>query len=114
MLHDRPGNAHGVTFLEGIQTDRRCWHLPSHDDHRDTVHVRRCDTGDRVGYAWTAGNQGDADLSRCARETIRRVDCGLFVAHQNVLNRILFVKRVVDVQNSTAGITPNLLDTFGL
>jgi hypothetical protein len=42
------------------------------------------------------------------------MNSGLLVPHQDVLNRVLFVKSVINVENSSAGITPNVLDTFGL
>jgi hypothetical protein len=38
----------------------------------------------------------------------------LFVAHQHVLDGVLLVERVVDVQDGAAGVTPDVLDTFGL
>jgi hypothetical protein len=36
------------------------------------------------------------------------------MAHQNVLNRVLLVKSVVNVKHSPAGVTPNVLNVFGL
>jgi hypothetical protein len=38
----------------------------------------------------------------------------LLVAHQNVLDGVLLVERVVDVQNRAAGVAPDVLDAFGL
>ena len=38
----------------------------------------------------------------------------LFMAHQNVLDRILLVKRVVNMKNSATRVTPDELDAFCL
>jgi hypothetical protein len=40
--------------------------------------------------------------------------CGLLVAYQDVLDRILLVQRVVDVQHRTARIAPEVLDLLSL
>ena len=40
--------------------------------------------------------------------------CGLFVAYQHVLNGVLLEESVVDVQYSTAWVTPDVLDVLGL
>ena len=38
----------------------------------------------------------------------------LLVAHQNMLNRVLFVQRVIDVQYRATGVAPEVFDVFGL
>ena len=38
----------------------------------------------------------------------------LLVPHQDVLDRILLVQRVVDVKHRAAGVAPEVLDLFGL
>jgi hypothetical protein len=39
---------------------------------------------------------------------------GLFVPNQHMLDRLLLVKRVVDVEHGAARIAPKVLDPFGL
>ena len=39
---------------------------------------------------------------------------GLFMPHQHMLNRVLFVERVVDMQNRSARVAPDMLDAFRL
>ena len=55
VLDARARHADGVHFLECVLTDGVGRHLAGDDDHRDGVHVRRRDAGDRVGYARTKG-----------------------------------------------------------
>jgi hypothetical protein len=40
--------------------------------------------------------------------------CGLFMAHQHVLNGVLLVECVVDVEHRPAGVAPQVFDAFGL
>ena len=49
VLDARPGNANGVTFLEGILTNRVGRHLSGNDHHRNGIHVRSHQTRHRIG-----------------------------------------------------------------
>ena len=114
VFHDRAGDADRVALLECIETDRMGWHLTGDDHHGDAVHVGRGDTGDGVGYTRTGGDERDADVTSGAGIAVRSMDSRLFMAHQNVLNRLLFEKSVIDVQHGTAGVTPDIFDVFSL
>ena len=114
VLHDGTGNAHGIAFLKRVQADCMRRHLPGDDHHRDAVHVGRGDAGDGIGHAWAGGDQGHADVACGAGVTVGRMNRRLFVANQHVLNRVLFEERVVNVQDGATGVTPDVLDLFGL
>ena len=81
------GDADGVGLLEGVGADQRGRHLAGDDDHRDRVHQRVGDAGDRVGRAGAGGDEHDAGLAGRARIALRGVGRGLFVADEDVLDR---------------------------
>ena len=114
VLDDRAGDANGVAFLEGVQTNRVRGHLTGDDDHRDAVHVGRRNAGDGIRHAWAGRHQRHADFASGAGVTISSVNGRLLVADQHVLNRVLFVESVVNVEDCAAGITPDVLDVFKL
>ncbi|MNT40986.1 hypothetical protein D3C72_1773330 [compost metagenome] len=114
MLDDGTRDADRVAFLEGVQADRGRRHLAGNDHHRDRVHVRRRDAGDRIGQAGTRGHQCHADFAGGARIAVGCVHGGLFVTHQHVLDGVLLVERVVDVENRATRVAPDVLDAFGL
>ena len=60
------------------------------------------------------GDQRHTHFARGTGKAVGRVHRRLLVAHQNVLNGVLLVKRVVDVQNSTAGVAPDVFARFRL
>ena len=100
--------------LAGILPDRVRGHLPRQDDHRDGVHVRGGDAGDRVGHARTAGDQAYAHLLGGARVGIGGMHRGLLMANQDVLELFLLEDGVVDIENRATGIAKDMLDTFFL
>ena len=114
MLDDRPRDADGVAFLEGVEADRRRRHLAGDDHHRDRVHVRGGDAGYGVRHARARGHQGNAHLAGGSRIAVGGVDRGLLVPDEHVLDRLLLVQRVVDVEHRAAGVAPDVLDAFGL
>ena len=114
MFDDGARNTHGVTLLKGILANRVRWHLAGDDDHRYAVHVGSRDTCDSVGHTGTRSDQRNTDIACRTGITISRMHCSLLVAHQDVLNNVLLVKSIVNMQYSTARITPDVLDTFGL
>ena len=114
VFHDGPGDAHCIAFLKSIQTNGRCGHLATDDDHGDAVHVCRSNAGHRIGQAGPGGDQRHTDFAGRTGKAVGRVHRRLFVAHQHVLDGVLFVKRVVDVQHSTTRVTPDVLHVFSL
>ena len=114
VLDDGAGDAHGVALLESVQADRMRGHLTGDDHHWNAVHIGGGDAGDGIGHARARGDQRHADFAGGARVAVSRMHSGLLVAHQHMLNGVLFVKRVVDVQDGTAGIAPDVLDVFKL
>ena len=114
VLNDRAGNAHGIALLKRIQTDGRSGHLPADDDHRDAVHVGRRNTGHGVGQTGARSDQRHAHFACGTGKTVGRMHSGLLMAHQNVLNGVLLVESIVDVQNGTTGVSPDVLHGFSL
>ncbi len=70
------------------------------------------DAGDGVGHARTGRHQTDAGLQGRARIRVSSVDGGLFVAHQDVTERVLLKDFVVDVEHCAAGVAEHVLDTL--
>ena len=60
------------------------------------------------------GDQRDADFAGRPRIAVGGVDGGLLVPHQDVLDRLLLVERVVDVEDGAARVAPEEADVFGL
>jgi hypothetical protein len=114
VLDDRAGDAHGVAFLERIETNGGSGHLTTDDDHGNAVHVSGGDAGHRIGQARARSDQGHTHFTRGTGKAIGSVHSRLLVAHQNVLNGVLLVKSVVNVQNGTARVTPDVLHVFRL
>ncbi len=114
VLDDGARDTDGVTFLKGVQADGGRGHLTGDDHHGNAVHVRGGDAGDRVGDARARGDERHAHLARGARVAVGGVHRGLLVAHQHVLDAFLLEERVVDGQHGAAGVTPDVLDAFGL
>ncbi len=107
VLGARARDAGGVRLLEGVVADEVGRHLPGEADHRDRIHQRVGQPGDRVGGARPAGHQHDADLAGRAGIAFGGVDGGLLMPHQDVAQMILLVERVVDRQYGAAGIAEN-------
>ena len=114
VLDHRTRDADGVAFLERILTDGRGGHLASDDHHRNAVHVRGGNACYRIGSTRARRDKGYAHITCGTCITIGGVHCSLLMAHQNVLNRVLLVERVVNVQYRTAGIAPDEFDVLGL
>ena len=114
MFDDGACDAHGIAFLEGIQANRVCGHLTGDDHHRDAVHIRCGNPSDRIGHTGPGGDQGHAHIASGTSIAISGVDCCLLVTHQNMLNRVLFVKGVIDVQHRATGVAPEVFHVFGL
>jgi hypothetical protein len=110
VLDDGARDANGVALLEGIQANGGRGHLAGDDHHRNAVHVGRGNAGDRIGDARAGGDQRHTDVARGARIAVGRMHGRLFVAHQHVLDGVLLVESVVDVQDGTAGVAPDVLD----
>ena len=114
MLHDRSRHADHVGFLECIGTDEIGRHLPGNDDHRNRVHVRGRDAGDRVGGSGAGRHEHHTRTPRRARIAVGHVRGSLLVAHQNVFHALLAEDRIVNVQCRAAGIAEYVVDALVL
>jgi hypothetical protein len=88
--------------------------LPGDDDHGDAVHVGRGNTCHRIGHARTRCDQRYTDFTGGTGIAVSRMNGCLLMSNQHMFYGVLFIKRVVNMQNSTAWVTPYKLDTFGL
>ncbi len=102
VLHARPRDADCVGLLEGIVADQVGRHLAGDDHHRDRVHISGGDAGDGIGRARAGGDQHHARLAGCAGIAVGGMGGCLLVPHQDVLDLLLAVERVVDVQHRAA------------
>ena len=114
VLHAGASNPHRVAFLKSVQTDCVRGHLAGEHHHGDRIHVGGRNARHRIGDARTTRDQANADLARGPRVRVGSMNRCLFVAHQNVLDLILRVQRVVDVKDRAAGIPKDVLDPFFL
>jgi hypothetical protein len=112
VLHARTRDTDRIALLERILTDRSSRHLAADDHHRDRIHVGRRDAGHRIGDAGAGGHEAHTHFAGGTRIGVSGVDCGLFVAHEDVLEFVLLVQLVVNVEYRAAGIAPDKLDVF--
>ena len=113
VLGDRHGDAGNVNLLKGITTDEAGADVAGDSNHRDGIHIRGSNTGYEVGRTRSARCQADAYLAGRTGVAVRCVCRALFVRGQNMSNAVaVFVKCVIDVQNRTAGITENGINSL--
>ena len=107
-----PGNAGCVGFLERVVADEVRRDLAGQADDRHGVHQRVGQAGDRVGRAGTARYKDDPDTAGRAGIALGRVHGPLLMPHEDVAQRILLEKRIVDRQDGTAGIAEYDIDAL--
>jgi hypothetical protein len=114
VLHAGAGDSHRIALLEGILPDIGIRHLSRDHHQRHRIHIGRGNARHRIGRARTRGHQRHADLVRGARQTVGSMHCGLLVAHQNMLDLILFEQRIINVKNRPTRIAEYIFDLFFL
>ncbi|MNE02827.1 hypothetical protein D3C80_953100 [compost metagenome] len=112
VLHDRPGNTDHVGFLEGIGTDHGARHLAGQHHHGDRIHIGGGNAGDGIGRTRTGSHQHHAGLAGRARVAIGHMGRGLFVADEDVLDRLFLEQGIVDMQKSTTRVPVDVLHAF--
>ncbi|MNN13169.1 hypothetical protein D3C81_1261930 [compost metagenome] len=112
VLHDRPGNADHVGFLEGIGAHHGARHLAGQHHHGDRIHVGRGNAGNRIGRPRAGGHQHHASLAGRAGIAIGHVGGRLLVAHQDMLDGLFLEKGIVDMQNGTTRVPVDVLHAF--
>ena len=102
------GDAVDVDLLEGILAQQGQGHVAGDGHHGHTVHIGGRDAGHEIGRTGAAGRHADADFAGGPGIAVRRVGSTLFVGGQIVMDLVaVFIKRVIYVQDGTAGITEN-------
>ena len=114
VLDARTRDPDAIDLLKCVAADRMGGYLSGNHHHRDRVHVRGRDAGDRVRGAGTRRDQDDAGLARGAGVAVRHVRRALLVANKDVLDVILLVDLVVDVEHGSTGIAEEVLHPFVL
>src|SRR5690554_436150 len=112
VLHDRPGHADDVGFLESVLANQMTGDLATQHHHGNRIHVGGGNSGNRIGGTGAGGDQHDTGFARGTGITVGGVSRGLFVAHQDVLDLVLTEQRIINMQRSTARITINIFDAF--
>ena len=110
MFDDGERDAGHVRLLERIASQRIGGNLAGDDDERNGVHVRRRDARDRVGGTRAARDDDGAGFAGRTRIAIGSVHRTLLVAHEDVVEFLAIVKRVVDVKRMAAGIAKDGFD----
>ncbi len=109
-LRDRLRHTHEIDLLEGICAKGCDGHLPRDDHDRRGVYHRVGNTRERIRGTRAAGDDGHAHLAADACEALGGVCGALFVAHEDMVKRLLLAPRVViegiiDGHDAAAGIT---------
>ena len=112
VLHAGTRDTDGIVFLESIRPDEWRDNLAGNDDHRNGVHVGRCDTGHGVRGPRARGHENHTGLSARARIAIGSVGSALLVSNQDVTYIFLLEDRVVNMQNRPARIAENEFHTL--
>jgi hypothetical protein len=110
VLDDRVGDARDVGFLEGVLAEVHGRRLAREHDHRDRVHERGQQAGDRVGGAWTRGDQHDPGAAGRTRVAVGHVRGALLVAREDQLD-LAVDQGVEDRHGCAAGKPEDVLDT---
>lgn len=90
MLHAGTREADRIALLE-YMTDHGSRHLAANDHHRDRIHVGCHDAGHRIGNTGAGGHEADTHFAGGTQIGVSGVNCGLFLAHEDVLEFVLLV-----------------------
>ena len=85
---DRLGYTHQIDFLKRIRTQERSSHLSRNHHNRRTVYHGIRHTRNRIGCPGATGYQAHTHLTRYTGKALSRMGSTLFVANQNVVQRI--------------------------
>ena len=110
VLDDGQGDARDVAFLEGVASQGAQGHLAADDHHGDGVHVGGGNAGDGVGGTGAGGDDDRASLAGCAGIAVCGMGRALLVAHQDVVQLLAVIQRIVDEDGLAAGIAEDSID----
>ena len=103
MLRNRCRNADNVCLLKGVLADIWIGDLPRDADHRNGVHIRRCNPRHEVRRARSRGRKDHADLARGARIAVCRMCGALFMARED-MRKFHLIYFIIQREDGTAGI----------
>ena len=90
-LGDGLSDAYEVHFLKGIRTEETCTYLPGNNHDGRTVYHGVGNAGNGIGGTRSAGYEADTYLTRHTGKALCGMGSALFVAHQNVVQRLPMV-----------------------
>ena len=114
MLGAGSGDADDVHLLEGVVADQCGRHLAGDDHQRDGIHVGSGDAGHRIGGAGTGGGDGNTDPAGGPGIAVGRMDAGLLVAGQDMMNVLEREQFVIEIDDRAAGIAEDRIHPFHL
>jgi len=103
-------DADRVALLKGIRPDEVRGDLSGEHNDRDGIEQRVRDARDGIGRAGAGGDEHDAGLAGRACIALGRMDRGLLVADEDVLDHRLLEQRIIDRQHGAARIAENGID----
>ena len=103
VLRDRCRHTDNVRLLKGVLADIWIGDLPRDADHRNGVHIRRCNPRHEVRRARSRGRKDHADLARGARIAVCSVRGALFMARED-MRKFHLIYFIVQREDGTAGI----------
>ena len=115
VFGDRHGDTADIDLLETILAQQLGRNVPGEGNHGNRIHVCGSQAGDQVCRSRTTGGEHHADFSRRAGIAVRSMRRALFMAGQDMANRIpVLVQSIVSVEYSTPGEPKNGIDTLFL
>ena len=87
-LGDGLRDAYEVHFLKGIRTEETCTHLPGNNHDGRTIYHGVGNAGDGIGGTRPTGHEANTYLTRHTGKALCGMGSPLFMAHQDVVQRL--------------------------
>ena len=108
MLCNGKRNSGDVDLLESIAAYKRRRDVAGYGNHRNAVHISRCNSGYEVCSAGTACREHNSGLSGKSCVSVGCVSRTLFVRSKIMFDFVAaLIQCVVDVERSSSGIAEN-------
>ena len=114
MFRARPRDPDRIRLLEGVVANHECRNLSGKQDDRDRIHQCVGQAGDGVRRARAGRDQDHARAPGGAGVAFGRVDCALFVAHEDVPDPVLLKDLVIDWKHRPARVAKYDVDPLVL
>ena len=84
MLCNRHGNSGNIYLLKGISSQQGLSYISRNGNHRNRIHIGRCNSRNQVGRTRSGGCHTYAYLSRSTGISVRRMGSSLLMGGQNM------------------------------